>query len=122
MFIGCLQLILMGVVWIGLTLHTCVFAAHTTATTPDCCCEESERCSDIAASHEPGDLCPSIGAIDGDTDPEGLATRTVFSPQPATGYTLVPFPLSTGLLLFPSPHTLALTGSHPALKFRILLI
>ena len=122
MFISSLQLILMGIVWIGLTFHSCVFAASITEKKPHFCCEETHDHCDTAANHEPDTACLWMSKIDDSIDSEYLATKTAFSPQPAIVYTLIPFPLCSGLTLVPSPQRLTLTASHPALKFRILLI
>ena len=120
--ISSLQLILMGIVWIGLTFHSCVFAANITENKPHLCCEETQGHCDTTANKEPGSVCPAMSEIDNNTDSEYLATKTVSSPQPAIGYTLVSFPLRTGLPSVPSPQRLTPTASHPALKFRALLI
>ncbi len=120
--ISSLQLIVMGMVWFGLTFHSCVFTASITENKPHLCCEDTQGHCDTNANQEPGSVCPSMSGMDNNTDSEYLATKTASSPQPAIGYTLVSFPLPTELPLASSPQRLTPTASHPALKFRTLLI
>ena len=122
MFISSLQLISMGIVWVGVTFHSCVFAASISEKKLHDCCEGAHEHCDTTANHEPGGACIWMSEIDGSIDSEYSVTKTASAPQPAVIYTQVHSPLCLGSTLASAPRRLASTASHPALKFRILLI
>ena len=120
--ISSLQLLLMGFIWFCLTFHSCVYAASATEIKLHFCCEYAHEDCDPAASHAPGDTCSWMSETDNSSNRDYSVSHNVSSQQPAIGYTHVLFPLHSRQPFIPSPEKLALTASHPALKFRVLLI
>lgn len=120
--IGRWLLTLLGVLWLGLVVQTCAMAEIQADGTGDCCCEESSTGCDWGYTPLGEAPCPAMQAGSSDRQPQGLTAGERPSADPAPLPSRVVYPpadigfTSPRLARADAPH------SHPALRFRVLLI
>ncbi len=118
-------LTLLSVLWLGVIVHTCALADTQDVRpdhTGDCCCEEgADRC---AWEYAPlGDApCPAMQALVSERHPPGLIAGEMPPPLVAPLPDLIEYPPPARRGLYPSTSLADSPDSHPALRFRVLLI
>ncbi len=117
-----LLLMLLTVLWLGLFVQTCALAGVPAEHAGDCCCEEgADRCNwDYTPLSD--DPCPAMQALSSERHPPGLITGD--SPLPPAGLFPDRVEYPPGAQRGPSPRLGSADSplSHPALRFRVLLI
>lgn len=115
-------LTLLGVLWLGLAVQTCAMAEVQADGAGDCCCEESSAGCDWGYAPFGEAPCPAMQAGTSYRQSQGLTAVESPPADPASLLTRVVYPPAD--IGFASPR-LAPAGtphSHPALRFRVLLI
>ena len=115
------MLALLGVIWLGLVMQTCAMA-EARADKADCCCEESTPNCCRAYAPLPETPCPDMHAATADRQFQGLTVAENTPADPASAPERIVYPpVDTGFTSIRRAGS-DTPRSHPALRFRVLLI
>ena len=117
-----LLLVPLSVLWLGLFVQACALACVQADHAGTCCCEEGADGCNFEYTPLAGDPCPAMQALASERHPAGMTTADSPPLPPGLLPDRVEYPpvAHRGPSLSPGSGDTPL--SHPALRFRVLLI